>query len=752
MSSLLSSLWPLASAASHTGLWTLCVSIGIGALLTILAKRLNLPTSALLLLGGFCLGNEGLGWIHSDALGDFLPIVVSLAIGIILFEGGLTLDLRDFKQTSPVIKRLLTFGVLTTWLGAAATVYLIFDISLDFALLMGSLIIVTGPTVILPLLRRIRIQQRVANILHWEAVLIDSVGVFIAILCFEWVVEGGGTVALPNFMLRIVFGTTTGLLGGYLIYLAMRLRWVPDSMINGFALASALLIFGLTELIKPEAGLLAVTLAGLIVGIKKPKQLKQLKAFKAEVVDLLIGLLFVLLVARLEWAAFVSFFQSGGLWVLCSILLLVRPVSVVLSTWGTAINLRERCLLSWVAPRGIVAASMASLFAISLNAKAGSVGDAQLLESFVYTTICATVLIQGLSAGFLARILKLQRPASSDWLILGAHRFGRSLAQIFEKKLNQTAILLDTNAQNVLDAQQAGLKAIHCDAMEAEKLYETQTQLFGAGYLIALTDNIELNELLMLRWESVLGSEHVFGWIPQTHSRRNSRLLTQSVFEDLARPARISAEMNAGERSLTMIRGNRELLTKNGSIPLFVQRNKQLRPIYSDKNLEEIIKEKDEVICLRYANSRLRRAMDLGDFMRLRVDNQANLFSFIVEQVVRRCPKVNEQKLQADLLRQAADFPPVIGNGVLMPHVHSEQIEQPVCFVLSLERQLQLEAIADSVSLVILLLSPAGDSEGHLALLSEVAKLCQHVSTVEAIHAVKSHYDLVKLVNHELVS
>lgn len=752
MSSLLFSLWPLASAASHTGLWTLCVSIGIGALLTILAKRLNLPTSALLLLGGFCLGHEGLGWIQSDALGDLLPIVVSLAIGIILFEGGLTLDLRDFKQTSPVIKRLLTIGVLTTLLGAAATVYLIFEISLDFALLMGSLIIVTGPTVILPLLRRIRIQQRVANILHWEAVLIDSVGVFIAILCFEWVVEGGGTVALPNFMLRIVFGTTTGLFGGYLIYLAMRLRWVPDSMINGFALASALLIFGLTELIKPEAGLLAVTLAGLIVGIKKPKQLKQLKAFKAEVVDLLIGLLFVLLVARLEWAAFVSFFQSGGLWVLCSILLLVRPVSVVLSTWGTAINLRERCLLSWVAPRGIVAASMASLFAISLNAKAGSVGDAQLLESFVYTTICATVLIQGLSAGFLARILKLQRPASSDWLILGAHRFGRSLAQIFEKKLNQTAILLDTNAQNVLDAQQAGLKAIHCDAMEAEKLYETQTQLFGAGYLIALTDNIELNELLMLRWESVLGSEHVFGWIPQTHSRRNSRLLTQSVFEDLARPACISAEMNAGERSLTMIRGNRELLTKNGSIPLFVHRNKQLCPIYSDKNLEEIIKEKDEVICLRYANSRLRRAMDLGDFMRLRVDDQANLFSFIVEQVVRRCPKVNEQKLQADLLRQAADFPPVIGNGVLMPHVHSEQIEQPVCFVLSLERQLQLEAIADSVSLVIFLLSPAGDSEGYLALLSEVAKLCQHASTVEAMHAVQSHYDLVKLVNYELVS
>lgn len=745
-----SSLCPLASASSHVGLWTLCISIGIGALLTIVAKRLNLPTSALLLLGGFCLGHEGLGWIHSDALGAFLPTVVSLAIGIILFEGGLTLDLRDFKQTSPVIKRLLTVGVLTTWLGAAATIYIIFGTSLDFALLMGSLIIVTGPTVILPLLRRIRVQQRVANILHWEAVLIDSVGVFIAILCFEWVVEGGGTVALPNFMLRILFGSVSGLLGGYFIFLAMRLRWVPDSMINGFALASALFIFGLTELIKPEAGLLAVTLAGLIVGIKKPKQLQQLKAFKAEVVDLLIGLLFVLLVARLEYAAFVAFFQQGGLWVLLSIVLLVRPLSVVVSTWGTATNMRERCLLSWVAPRGIVAASMASLFAISLNTKENLVGDAQLLESFVYTTICATVLIQGLSAGFFARLLQLQRPASSDWLILGAHRFGRSLAQIFEKDLNQCAILLDTNAQNIREAQQVGLKAIHCDAMEAEKLYETQTQLFGAGYLLALTDNIELNELLMLRWESVLGSDHVYGWIPQRSSRRNTRLLTQSVFEDLARPARISAEINAGERMLTLIRGSCRHLTKDGSIPLLLHRNKHLRPIYSHKDLEEMIKEKDEVVCLRYVHSCLRRAMDLGEFKRAHVDDEARLFSLLAEQAVQRCPRVNAEKLQADLLRQASEFPPFIGNGVLVPHVYSDQVKDPACFVLSLGRELTVQSTADSVSLVIFLLSPLGDSESHLALLSEVAKLCQQASTVEAIKSVHSHYDLLKLVNHEL--
>ena len=165
-----------------------------------------------------------------------------------------------------------------------------------------------------------------------------------------------------------------------------------------------------------------------------------------------------------------------------------------------------------------------------------------------------------------------------------------------------------------------------------------------------------------------------------------------------------------------------------------------------------MIKEKDEVICLRYANSPLGRAMDLGDFKRLRIEDLAKLFSSIAEMVFRRCPQVNLEKLQADLLRQMSDVPPIIGNGVLMPHVYTKEIEHPVCFVLSLESPLQLEAIADSVSLVIFLLSPAGDSEGHLALLSEVAKLCQQASTLAAIHAVKGHYDLVKLVNHKLVN
>ena len=190
--------------------------------------------------------------------------------------------------------------------------------------------------------------------------------------------------------------------------------------------ASAMFIFGLTELIKPEAGLLSVTIAGIIVGIKKPHRLKEIKAFKAEIVDLLIGLLFLLLVARLEFYQFAHFFSQGGLWVLIAVILIIRPLSVFLSAYKTQINLREKALLSWIAPRGVVAASMASLFAISLQNKENPIGDPLLMEAFVYSVICTTVLIQGMSSGVVARLLKLQRPAPNDWIIIGAHRLPES--------------------------------------------------------------------------------------------------------------------------------------------------------------------------------------------------------------------------------------------------------------------------------------------------------------------------------------
>jgi NhaP-type Na+/H+ or K+/H+ antiporter/mannitol/fructose-specific phosphotransferase system IIA component (Ntr-type) len=742
---------PLATAVTATQgpLWALCLAVGAGCFLTVLSRRLHLPTIVLLLLGGFVLGPEGLNILHPNQLGDFLPMIVSLAVGLILYEGGLTLDLKDFTQTSTVIKRLLTIGVLITWLGSALTAYLVFDVSPSFALLMGSLIIVTGPTVIAPLLRRIRIQQKVGSILHWEAVLIDSIGVFVAILCFEWVVEGGGAVALPNFLIRIVSGIGIGALGGYLIYWFMKHDWVPDNIVNAFSLASAMLIFGATEIIKPEAGLLSVTIAGLIVGLKKPRQLREVKAFKAEIVDLLIGLLFLLLVARLELQQFIDFFKMGGGWVLFSVILLIRPISIALSSWGTPLNLREKALLSWVAPRGVVAASMASLFALTLNHSDNPIGDPALMESFVYSVICATVLIQGLSAGLVAKALRLQRPAPNDWVIVGAHHFGRKLARQLIREDVQDVVLLDTNARNIALAKKEGLHALHRDGMEAEKLYEEEPVLFGAGNILALTDNLELNQLLMQRWAHELDNEKVFGWIPTDSPTKEDQLVGQSVFGDLSPPTVIGSELIQEESSFESVTWEEGMTLPSGDWhPLFIRRGKQLKAVPNDDALKEIVKDGDEVICLRRSEGFLLRALKCGGFLSIDCSTIESLYEQLAHVAAKKIAGVSEQQLLEDLDAQGKHFPAFLGHGLAIPHVYCAGLNYRACFVAALEQGLHIPGQDEAIKYVFFLVSPVGDTEGHLATLAEIARSCRSERRRKEIKSAHSTADIIRAISN----
>ena len=738
----------LAMGNSQGALWALCFAVGAGCLLTVLSRRLHLPTIVLLLIGGFALGPEWLGVLDPNALGDFLPMIVSLAVGLILFEGALTLDLKEFKQTSTVIKRLLTVGVLITWLGSALTAFIVFDTSPAFALLMGSLIIVTGPTVIVPLLRRIRVQQKLASILHWEGVLIDTIGVFTAILCYEWVVEGGGAVAIPSFLIRVASGAAIGLIGGYSIHWVMKKNWVPDNIVNAFALASAMLIFGATELIKPEAGLLSVTIAGLIVGIKKPRQLREIKAFKAEIVDLLIGMLFLLLVARLELQQFIDFFKMGGGWVLFSVILIIRPLSIAASSFGTDLNLRQKALLSWVAPRGVVAASMASLFALSLSVKENPVGDPALLESFVYSVICATVLIQGLSAGIFARVLGLQRPAPNDWVIIGAHHFGRELARKLMRKDEQHVLLLDTNARNIALAKKEGLPALHRDGMEAEKLYENEQALFGAGYVLALTDNVELNQILMQRWAKELDNEKVFGWIPLDSPTEAHQLTGQGVFGDLSRPAVIGSELLQGESSFETVKWEEGKSLASGDWhPLFIRRGKQLRAVPHDAILKAMVKEADEVICLRRSEGFLLRALHSGGFINTECENIESLYRELVKIAAGHVPSSSEEQILEDLEEQGRVFPAFLGHGIAIPHVYCENIDYRICFIAQLKEGITIPGQDEAIDFVFFIISPKGDTEGHLATLAEIAKNCRIERLRKQIKSADSVDDVIAAIS-----
>jgi len=710
-------------------LLTLCLAVGLGAILTTLSRRWRLPTIVLLLLGGFLLGPEVLNWVQPSSLHEMFTPLISIAVAIILFEGGLTLNIGDFLRSSQEIRRLLTVGVLITWLVGAFAIWLVFRWEISFCLLAGSLVIVTGPTVIVPLLKRIQLNSRVASILHWEGVLIDAIGVFVAILCFEWVVGNEGGWALGRFLLRVASGMAFGLAGGFLVSIAIRREWVPEQLVNGFTLAAAVLLFGLTELVIAEAGLLTVTVAGLVVGWKAPLQLKEIRAFKGEIVDLLIGALFLLLVARLELEQFAEFGLQGIL-LLAIVLFVIRPLSVLVCTWGGDLEWREKAFLGWVAPRGIVAASMASLFAISLSGQENPPGDPGFLETFTYSVIAATVLVQGFSAGLVANVLKLRRPQPTGWLIIGAHAFGRHLAGLLKGAVTPPLVLVDTNARNIARAKADGLDAFDADALEADAMME-EPRFATIGSVLALTDNGELNELLMQRWGEARGRSNVNAWRP---SAGGVSTRGRDVFAGLPRPSVLATELENGEARLSLTDPIQAGTNRNGSELLaIIRQGRLILPSRQDEQAP-VPKEGDRLLLLERSGSTLQKALKRGKFFQAEAENIEKLYQSLVDKALAVSPNMSRNELVADLDNQSRLFPSLLGHGIAIAHVYSKQLTSRICLFIRAEPPVACEGQEDPIRSLFFVMSPTGDAEGHLDTLSDIGGACRDKGRRKAIH------------------
>ena len=706
---------------THGMLMTVVTAISSGVLLIVLSRRLNISAIVLLLLGGFVLGPEGLNIVRSDQLGNMLSVIVSLAIGLILFEGGLTLDLKGYQSASGLIRRLLSAGVLITWFATAMLIWALFRFDLFFCFLVASLVIVTGPTVIAPLLKRIKVKSNLHSILHWEGVLIDPVGVFIAILCYEWIGEGGRDIALAKFLLRFVWGLALGVGGGVVIYQLIKRRWVPDDMINAFALGAATMVFGFAEALFSESGLLAVTVAGFVLGIKKPGELKEIRQFKAEITDLLIGTLFVLLSARLELQQFADFGWKGILAVL-GVMLVVRPLNVMLCGWGLGLSWRERLFLSWVAPRGIVAASMASLFALNL-AKQG-MAQATFIETFVYSVIVSTVLIQGFTAGPLAKILKLQRPDPTGWLIVGAHTLGRSVAHFFKDVGKKTVVLVDTNPQAVAEARAEGLVALREDARDIE--LEGYDEIQSIGHVLALTDNEDLNMLLCQHWGDLLGRDHVYYW-RRGDGSEVSEVGGLAVWQGLPKPSVMSGELARGEAVLMHLKD-----------PQRDDENPARYMVSIGKTEVQFLEEEhivgSDVLLLRREADYLTTSMRPSLVVRLESVDWENVLSTLMDRIVELVPNLSGEDTLKRLVEREQAFPSALGHGVAVPHVYSDKIDFRICAFAQLPDGVDWQARdGEAVRLVFLLISPAGDAEGHLETMAEIARLASNEQNREQL-------------------
>ncbi len=567
---------------------TIALTLFTGVLLVILSKRLKIPAIVLLLTGGILLGPQFIGLINTSSLGKGLQPIISICVAIILFDGGLTLNPDGYKKAPKMIVRLLTIGVLTTWLGSAFLINYLFHYSISFSLLCSSLIIVTGPTVISPILRNVKVKEKIHQILNWESVLIDPIGVFIAILCFEWYSDSGVLFAsLESFGLRLLIGIVIGFAGGFLIYLFVHKKWVPDEQLNIFVFSSAILLYGISDYFVHDSGILTVVISGFILGWKKPDKLKRIKEFKSEISELAIGTLFILLAANLDIDSFLSLGKNGLVLILL-IVFAIRPLNIFFSSIKTSLTFKEGMFLAWVSPRGVVAASMASLFALKLSGYGDE--NAKFLEIFTFSIIIVTVVIQGSTSNIIAKLLRVKAEKKKGWLIIGAHEFSRQLAGYLENTANQKCYFIDTNYDYVKETEEKGFTVFQGNAMLDESIPDEV--IYNIDYVFAITDNSNLNYKICDKWFEQLKKGHFYYWSKEKYTIKNKRkkLYIQPAFMNLKKPSEISYEIK--EKKLNLSQVNK--LNKNDIPLLFL--TSEMAMLFSVEN--EIVNDQVSYLCI----------------------------------------------------------------------------------------------------------------------------------------------------------
>ncbi|MBT4160196.1 MAG: sodium:proton antiporter, partial [Gammaproteobacteria bacterium] len=402
---------------------------GIGLLAAVAqwsAWRLKLPAILPLLVFGIVVGPVT-GVLDPDALfGDLLFPIVSLSVAVILFEGALTLKISELREIGTTVRNLVTIGALITWLVTSVTVHLSLGFDFDLAMLFGAMVVVTGPTVIVPMLRTVRPVRRVANILRWEGIVIDPIGALLAVLAFNYVLASQKTEALDDifalFLMVVAIGSVIGLIFGFGLALILRKDWLPEYLRSPFTLLMVFVAFAGAEMAEHESGLLAVTIFGMVLANRPGVEVHDILDFKESLSVLLISGLFILLAARVDFEGLVAIGWPAAL-VVAVIILVARPLAVFVSTIGSELSINERLLIAWIGPRGIVCAAVAAIFALRLE-QVGAEG-ASLLVPLAFSVIITTVVLQSLTARRLAGLLGVRDPAPAGYLIIGSGQVAR---------------------------------------------------------------------------------------------------------------------------------------------------------------------------------------------------------------------------------------------------------------------------------------------------------------------------------------
>ncbi|OBX21561.1 MULTISPECIES: cation:proton antiporter [Bizionia] len=516
----------------------------LGILAQWVAWKLKIPAILPLILIGLLVGpiaaeflsEDGTKWIEprwngEEGLfpGESLFYFVSLAISIILFEGGLTLRMGEIKNVAPAITKLITIGSIVTFFGAAVAAHYIFYLSWEISFLFSALIIVTGPTVITPILRNIPLKKDVSAVLKWEGILIDPIGALVAVLVFEFIsVDGGGEytkTAFIEFGKIVLFGFTFGFTFAHALNIIMNKKWIPHYLMNVFALAAVLGVFILADIFAHESGLLAVVVMGMVLGNSNSPYLKELLYFKESLSILLISILFILLAANINYQELLLIFNWNTVLLFAIVVFVLRPIGVFISSHGSNLKLNEKLFISWVGPRGIVAAGIASLFGLKLASD--GVPGAEYITPLVFMIVLGTVLLNATTARMFAKMVGVFLNKSEGVLIVGASKVSRLLGHYLESR-GRHVVLIDSNQNNIAKAKELGLEAINTN-IYSDKLMDN-IELNAMGYLMALTGSSDINKYAINKFSKLYGENGSFRLLTSTETLETDVVPGEGLF------------------------------------------------------------------------------------------------------------------------------------------------------------------------------------------------------------------------------
>lgn len=469
-----------------------------------LAWRMKLPAILLLLIAGLLIGPVAGVFNPNILFGDLLFPLISLAVAVILFEGSLTLNFAEIKTVRKNVKSIVTIGAIVTWVITSVATHYLLDFSWSLAFLFGSMTVVTGPTVIVPLLRTVRPQAKLANILRWEGILIDPIGAIFVVIVYEFIVSSSPMHSLEVFGLMLLVGLVIGAVAGWFIAYVLRNHLLPEYLQPFAVLAVVLGVFAGANVLESEAGLLAVTVMGMWLANAKDVDIRHILHFKENLTILLISGLFLILASRIQLADFHAL-GWGAITLFVVIQLVARPASIFISTIFSELAFKEKLFLAWVAPRGIVAAAISALFALKLIDD--GVAGAQLLVPLTFMVIIGTVVLQSLTARPIARLLGVAEPSPKGFLIVGANDVAREIGLAL-KKYDCRVVMTDSNWDYIRAARMAGLETYYGNAVSSHA--DEYLDLIGVGHLLALTPDKHFNAVATSHYETDFGQRNIF--------------------------------------------------------------------------------------------------------------------------------------------------------------------------------------------------------------------------------------------------